>query len=543
MGIGEAMRLLFGAGFAAILVAVVSASAEDHGAQDSVRAATPAAAASQPPGRVGQVSLVSGKVGFRSPGDTVWSDAEINDPISGGVSLRTDPQARAVMRFGPDTIALAEDTEISIANLSDTAVEIAVSRGRIDVDVPQLSGGENIQIDFPRGGVWPLQPGRYDINTGGGNQPPWVAAYSGGARFVGGGADIPIKAGYRVLFGASIATEPVDDDEFAVWSADRAIDETRLAAPYFLSPAMTGSAALDAAGTWRADGKYGEVWVPNALPAEWAPYRFGHWRWLAPWGWSWIDDQPWGFAASHYGRWAFLDRHWIWVPGAYTAHPVFAPAVVAFLGTPGVGLSYAEGFGPAVAWFPLAPGEVYWPGYTNDLDYIRSLNAGNIGDLGIVRLRADGEPPAEIVNGHFANRQFASVVPRPAFTAGQGVAPALLQLPLERLLNAPAIMGSPQIGPPAPAAPARIAAAPATAGQSAVTHVAARAPESSSWAKAVYSATIRSHNYVRAARMRSAHLRVPGYAAAPRPRHEIILRVAHATRIPTSGEAHKRVIR
>ena len=218
---------------------------------------------------------------------------------------------------------------------------------------------------------------------------------------------------------------------------------------------MTGFAALDAAGSWKTDRKYGEVWVPNALPANWAPYRYGHWRWVAPWGWSWIDDQPWGFAPSHYGRWAFLDQHWIWVPGAYTARPVYAPAVVAFLGTPGVGLSYAEGSGPAVAWFPLAPGEVYWPGYNGDLDYIRGLNAGDIADLGIIRLRADGEPPAEIVNAHFANRQFASVVPRPVFVAGQAVSLALLQLPPERLENAPAIMGSPQIGPPAPPAPAR----------------------------------------------------------------------------------------
>src|SRR5271170_4416425 len=165
MGIGEAMRLLFGVGFAAILVAVVSASADDHGAQDAVRAATPAAPASQPPGRVGQVGLVSGKVGFRSPGDTVWSDAQINDPIASGASLRTDPQARAVMRFGPDTIALAEDSEISIANLNDRVAEIAVSRGRISLDIPQFGNGQSVQIDFPHGGVWPLQSGRYDINT------------------------------------------------------------------------------------------------------------------------------------------------------------------------------------------------------------------------------------------------------------------------------------------------------------------------------------------------------------------------------------------
>ena len=27
------------------------------------------------------------------------------------------------------------------------------------------------------------------------------------------------------------------------------------------------------------------------------------WVWLRPWGWTWVDDAPWGFAPFHYGRW------------------------------------------------------------------------------------------------------------------------------------------------------------------------------------------------------------------------------------------------
>ena len=529
------MRLLFGIGFAASLVAIVSASAHDPGTQNPVSSAAPATA---PPGRVGQVALVSGKVGFRGPGDAVWSDAEINDPVAAGVSLRTDPQARAVIQFGSDTVALAGSSEIVVAELDDRMAEIAVRRGRVDLDVPQLGKGESIEIDFPRGGVWLRQPGRYDINAGGGDQPPWIAAFTGSARFVGDGADIPVKAGDRVLLtgsgAAGITTEPASADEFAIWCGGQIVDQTRLATAYFVSPSMTGSAALDAAGSWKADGKHGVVWVPNALPADWAPYRYGHWRWLAPWGWNWVDDQPWGFAPSHYGRWAFLDQHWIWRPGRYTAYPNYMPAVVAFLGTPGVGLSFAEGSGPAVAWFPLAPGEVYWPSYTGDLDYIRALNAGDIADVGVIRVRDDGEPAAEIANAHFANRQFASVVPRPVFVGGQSAAPALLQLPPERLQNAPAIMGSPQISPPAPPDLARIAAAPA---------VPAHPLVATTWAKAVRVAAIRSRSYQRAARIHTAHLRAPAYAVAPRPRHMIMLRVAHFTHVPRPGEARKKEIR
>ncbi len=165
---------------------------------------------------------------------------EINDPIAGGVSLRTDPQARALIQSGPDTIALAEDTEIATANLNNQVVEITVSRGRIDLDIPRLGKGETVQIDFPRGGVWLLQPGRYDISAGAGDQPPWIAAFTGSARFVGGGADIAINAGDKVLLtgsgAAAVTTEPASADEFAVWCGTHVVEQSRLAAPYYLSP-------------------------------------------------------------------------------------------------------------------------------------------------------------------------------------------------------------------------------------------------------------------------------------------------------------------
>ena len=75
-----------------------------------------------------------------------------------------------------------------------------------------------------------------------------------------------------------------------------------------MSPDVVGYQDLDANGTWRIDATYGNVWSPNRVPAGWAPYRDGHWAWVDPWGWTWIDDAPWGFAVSHYGRWANFER-------------------------------------------------------------------------------------------------------------------------------------------------------------------------------------------------------------------------------------------
>ena len=95
-----------------------------------------------------------------------------------------------------------------------------------------------------------------------------------------------------------------DADEFVEWWRARKRDPADAPVLRRVSAAITGHEMLDEHGVWeRVDG-LGEVWLPKDLPRNWAPYRYGHWRWIGQWGWTWIDDMPWGFATSHFGRWA-----------------------------------------------------------------------------------------------------------------------------------------------------------------------------------------------------------------------------------------------
>src|SRR5262249_62344018 len=110
-----------------------------------------------------------------------------------------------------------------------------------------------------------------------------------------------------------------------------------------------------------------------------------------------------------------------------------------------VGLSSEDGV--TVAWFPLAPGEAYWPSYARDVDYVRDLNRGNVRDVGTIRVPANGEPPLEVFDKQFANRQYASVVPRSVFIHGRPVNSTLMTLPEQRLHDAPVLMASPQLAP------------------------------------------------------------------------------------------------
>jgi hypothetical protein len=525
------MRFLLNICFVGAVAAAGPALAQDamEGEESipAIEAAAPLPGVPMPPSRVGGLGRRAGIVSFRASAQSGWVDAEINQPVYTGAAIRTDPRSRAEIRLGANTIDLSGGTEIEIASLTDQFTQIALSRGRIDLRLRQIGEGETVEIDSPQGGTWLLDPGTYDIDAGNGDRPPRVAVFEGAAHFVGTrGTDTAIEGGQvAVLTGsdtASATIEAVAPDEFVEWSRGRDYEETHLAAPYYVSPYMTGFAELDAAGLWKISAEYGPVWFPTGSE-EWTPYRFGHWSWMAPWGWTWIDDQPWGFAPSHYGRWAMIDEHWAWVPGGFAAHPLYAPAVAAFIGTPGVGLSSQDG--AAIAWFPLAPGEAYWPSYTRDVNYVRRLNLGNVRDVETIGMQADGEPPLEVFNGDFANRQFASVVPRSVFVNERPVAPARVTLPAQRLQNAPVLMGSPQIAPASAQPVAR-----ATPNTAPVNRVAVRLAQKGGAkpiraALPIRAAWIIPRGHGQPVIIRGAHLHAPFYAGQPRLRQLIVLNV------------------
>ena len=153
------------------------------------------------------------------------------------------------------------------------------------------------------------------------------------------------------------------------------------------------------------------------MVAGWAPYRFGHWAWVDPWGWTWIDDAPWGFAPFHYGRWAFRNNAWAWVPGAHHGHPVYAPAVVTFIG--GAGWRPGQAPGGSVGWFPLGPHEPYVAPYRSDRTRLHNI---------------------DVQHFNYANRNVpgaVTFVPEEAFVRGQPTSQAALQLSNNEMVQAP----------------------------------------------------------------------------------------------------------
>src|SRR5439155_14078321 len=151
--------------------------------------------------------------------------------------------------------------------------------------------------------------------------------------------------------------------------------------------------------------------------------RFGRWVWIDPWGWTWIDEAPWGFAPFHYGRWVYLSPGgWAWIPGQIVRRPVYAPALVAFVGGSGWQASLSFGTAP-VAWFPLGPREPFVPAYSVSPAYVRGVNT------------SVGASTVNVTNVRYVNRDVSgavTAVPRDAFVRAQPVARAAVAVPRDQ---------------------------------------------------------------------------------------------------------------
>lgn len=68
-------------------------------------------------------------------------------------------------------------------------------------------------------------------------------------------------------------------------------------------------------GEWVQMPPYGWVWIPYDVSYDWRPYTNGYWIWTDA-GWTWMSDEPFGWATYHYGRWNYSSYYgWYWVPG------------------------------------------------------------------------------------------------------------------------------------------------------------------------------------------------------------------------------------
>jgi len=343
---------------------------------------TPVMADDDPPGRVARLNYIQGSISFQPGGQTDWVQANPNRPLTVGDNLWADKNSRGELHIGSTSLRLSGETGITFLNLDDRTIQIQLAQGSLSVHVRRLDGGDAFEIDTPNLAFTLQRPGEYRVDVDPNGAATAITVREGEGDATGGGSEYHLDSGDRATFtGTDTLTydggRVGGPDEFDQWCSSRDDREEHATSARYVSRDVTGYDDLDQYGQWRNVPDYGDVWFPASVATGWAPYRFGHWVWIAPWGWTWVEDEPWGFAPFHYGRWAVFSGSWCWVPGPVVVRPVYAPALVVFVGGPQFNVSLAIGGGGGVAWFPLGPREVYVPPYRTSVRYVQNVNITN----------------------------------------------------------------------------------------------------------------------------------------------------------------------
>ncbi|HXD43374.1 MAG TPA: DUF6600 domain-containing protein [Ramlibacter sp.] len=400
---------------------------------------TGAMAQTDPPGRVASLSHMEGSVVLAPAGDTEWTDAVLNRPLTGGDRLWTDRGSRAEVHLGSAVLHVDGETFLEFTALDDQVLQASLNEGTVRARVRELAAGENFELDTPHLAFRASQPGDYRIDVDPARGTTRVAVRGGIALVYGANGEAQqLQAGQQIAFaGRNLERVQVQaaqaDDAFDRWAADRSRMEDQSIAARYVPREVVGYQQLDAYGNWAQDPTYGPIWYPRVTVTDWAPYRYGRWEWIAPWGWTWIDDAPWGFAPFHYGRWAVIGSRWCWVPGRIGPRPIYSPALVAFVGGGGKS-NLSIGSGRGIAWYPLAPGEAWRPTYRTSPFYVRNVNrnivvSGNAFDAGHVhRGRAEaltGMRVEDFSRGRPVHSHWARVSPAEVARAPLATPPAM----------------------------------------------------------------------------------------------------------------------
>jgi hypothetical protein len=342
-----------------------------------------------PPGRVARLSFMQGAVSFEASGENDWSQATLNYPLATGDRLWTDNNAEAEVETGNIAIRMSQQTDLTTTNLTDQLIQLGLAQGVLRIHIYELQPNHTVEVDTPNAAFTIAQAGNYRIEAYPDQNMAVAIVNEGELQATGNDLNQTVASGQALQVSganpvqASWIAVPGNDD-FDQWSNERDQKYLRAQARQYVSPEVPGYYDLDGYGSWSNAPDYGPIWYPSGVVVGWVPYRDGRWVWVEPWGWTWIENTPWGFAPFHYGRWVQIGPRWGWLPGPIAVAPIYGPAFVAFVGGPS--FSVAFGTGGVAAWFPLGPGEPFFPWYHHSDVYLRQINVTNVRNINVTNI-------------------------------------------------------------------------------------------------------------------------------------------------------------
>src|SRR5579859_2807964 len=331
--------------------------------------------AGDPPTRVARISYLDGSVSIQPGGEGDWGSASLNRPMTIGDKLWLDKDSRAELQTGVVSIHLGSMTALSFLNLDQNITQMRLAEGSINFRVREIREGDVYEVDTPNLAFTITQAGAFRLDVNENGDSTGVTVIRGEGQVTASGKTYDLQPGQRGVFDgtdnvqSTIAQAPPADG-LDQWANDRDLRDQDSISAQYVPPDMPGTADLDDNGTWNEEPDYGHVWYPSDVPDDWAPYSDGYWSYVGPWGWTWVDYEPWGFAPFHYGRWSFIGGRWGWCPGPIIGPAIYGPAFVGFVGG-------GFGFGLDVGWFPLGFGEPFNPWFRCGRGFVERINVRN----------------------------------------------------------------------------------------------------------------------------------------------------------------------
>jgi Family of unknown function (DUF6600)/FecR protein len=341
--------------------------------QSPADAQAPAEAQTQTSSAVARVSLIKGDVSMQRGDSGEWVAVTVNTPLVPGDTIATGGGSRAEVQLDySNVMRLDQNTEVKIADLNGSRIQLQVSHGTADLAVFQ-NNQANSEVDTPNVAVQALQPGTYriDVNS---DSLSLVTVRQGQAQISTPQGSTNLDAGQQITVEGTqnpqyrVANAP-GLDNWDNWNRDRDSVIENAQNYNHVNQYYTGAQDLNTYGHWSYVPGYDWCWTPY-VDAGWVPYSYGRWVWEPFYGWTWVSYDPWGWAPYHYGRWFYYGSSWCWWPGAVTPfyRPLWAPAYVSFFGF-GYGyhhfsFGFGYGFG-SIGWCPLGPRDPFhrWWGH------------------------------------------------------------------------------------------------------------------------------------------------------------------------------------
>jgi hypothetical protein len=312
-----------------------------------------------------RLSFVDGDVSFWRAGAEDWGPAQINTPLAPGDALYTAERANLELQIDARAFLRAgAGTQIGFENQEPDFLQFKVTTGHLSLDLRSLAPGHTVEVDTPNAAFSVDHTGYYRVDVDA-DTTTFITRRGGYATTVpADGEAVSIAPSEEAVITGTDSPQvetyvAPEVDTWDRWNYDRTDHLIDALSARYVPAGVYGVDALDHSGSWRVVGSYGPVWVPEGVDPEWAPYSTGQWIWDPYFGWTWVDEAPWGWAPYHYGRWVYIDDYWAWTPGPNVVVPVYAPALVAFLGG-GFGVDAGIGV-PPLGWVALGWGEPCLP--------------------------------------------------------------------------------------------------------------------------------------------------------------------------------------